>query len=140
MFSEYANEYREWAEHCLALAERAAHDSPNRPDASEKFCCSVADKQLRDQHYRLWPQPRQSGKTTCAPTVRPGNLNQIGNDRFIKVRRRMNMVDKDRIEGTGDKAKGSMKEGVGKLTGDEKLDASKNSGRIGDEQIHCVIS
>jgi len=25
MFSEYANEYREWAEHCLALAERAAH-------------------------------------------------------------------------------------------------------------------
>jgi uncharacterized protein YjbJ (UPF0337 family) len=33
----------------------------------------------------------------------------------------MNMVDKDRIEGTGDKAKGSMKEGVGKLTGDEKL-------------------
>ena len=25
MFSEYANEYREWAEHCLALAEGAAH-------------------------------------------------------------------------------------------------------------------
>ena len=31
------------------------------------------------------------------------------------------MVDKDRIEGAGDKVKGSMKEGVGKLTGDQKL-------------------
>lgn len=31
------------------------------------------------------------------------------------------MVDNDRIEGAGDKVKGSMKEGVGKLTGDQKL-------------------
>ena len=31
------------------------------------------------------------------------------------------MVDKDRVEGAADKAKGAVKEGVGKLTGDQKL-------------------
>ena len=33
------------------------------------------------------------------------------------------MVDSNRIEGAWDKAKGAVKEGVGKLTGDEKLQA-----------------
>jgi uncharacterized protein YjbJ (UPF0337 family) len=33
------------------------------------------------------------------------------------------MVDKNRVKGALDKAKGAMKEGVGKLTGDEKLKA-----------------
>jgi uncharacterized protein YjbJ (UPF0337 family) len=33
------------------------------------------------------------------------------------------MVDRNRIEGAGDKAKGSMKEAAGKLTGDAKLKA-----------------
>jgi uncharacterized protein YjbJ (UPF0337 family) len=32
-------------------------------------------------------------------------------------------VDKDRIEGAADKAKGSIKEGIGKMTGDQKLQA-----------------
>ena len=32
-------------------------------------------------------------------------------------------MDKDRIEGAGDKAKGGMKEAAGKLTGDTKLQA-----------------
>ena len=32
-------------------------------------------------------------------------------------------MDKDRIEGAGDKAKGGMKEAAGKLTGDAKLQA-----------------
>ena len=32
-------------------------------------------------------------------------------------------MDKDRIEGAGTKAKGSIKEAVGKLTGDAKLQA-----------------
>ena len=31
------------------------------------------------------------------------------------------MVDKNRVEGAMDKAKGVVKEGVGNLTGDEKL-------------------
>lgn len=31
------------------------------------------------------------------------------------------MVDKNRVDGTLDKAKGAVKEGVGKVTGDEKL-------------------
>ena len=35
-------------------------------------------------------------------------------------------VDKDRIEGSMDQMKGKLKEGAGKLTGDEKL---KNEGR-----------
>ena len=33
------------------------------------------------------------------------------------------MVDQNRIDGAIDKAKGAIKEGVGKLTGDEKLQA-----------------
>lgn len=37
------------------------------------------------------------------------------------------MVDKDRIEGAGKQIKGSVKEGIGKVTGDEKL---KNEGKI----------
>jgi uncharacterized protein YjbJ (UPF0337 family) len=36
-------------------------------------------------------------------------------------------MDNDRIKGAGDKAKGKIKEGAGKLTGDEKL---KNEGKI----------
>ncbi len=32
-------------------------------------------------------------------------------------------MDKDRIEGAADKAKGGMKDAVGKLTGDTKLQA-----------------
>ena len=33
------------------------------------------------------------------------------------------MVDENRVEGAVDKLKGSVKEGIGKLTGDEKLKA-----------------
>jgi uncharacterized protein YjbJ (UPF0337 family) len=33
------------------------------------------------------------------------------------------MVDKNRVEGAGDKAKGAVKEAAGKLTGDSKLKA-----------------
>ncbi len=33
------------------------------------------------------------------------------------------MVDKSRVEGAIDQAKGSIKEGIGKLTGDDKLKA-----------------
>jgi len=32
-------------------------------------------------------------------------------------------MDKDRIEGAGKQVKGAVKEGVGKLTGDEKMKA-----------------
>ena len=33
------------------------------------------------------------------------------------------MVDSNRVEGALDKAKGAVKEGVGKMTGDEKMQA-----------------
>ncbi len=33
------------------------------------------------------------------------------------------MVDKNRVEGAGDKAKGSIKDAAGKVTGDSKLQA-----------------
>ncbi len=33
------------------------------------------------------------------------------------------MVDENRVEGVFDKVKGAVKEGVGKLTGDEKMHA-----------------
>jgi uncharacterized protein YjbJ (UPF0337 family) len=46
----------------------------------------------------------------------------------------MTMVDKDRIKGAGKKIKGSVKEGIGKVTGDEKLKgegkADKAEGKI----------
>ena len=35
-------------------------------------------------------------------------------------------MDKDRVKGVGDQAKGAVKVGIGKVTGDEKL---KNEGR-----------
>jgi uncharacterized protein YjbJ (UPF0337 family) len=33
------------------------------------------------------------------------------------------MVDENRVEGAWDKAKGAVKEGIGKMTGDEKMQA-----------------
>ncbi len=43
-------------------------------------------------------------------------------------------MDKDRIRGAGHEAKGSVKEGVGKLTGDSKMEAEgageKASGKV----------
>ena len=33
------------------------------------------------------------------------------------------MVDRNRVEGAGDKAKGNLKEAAGRVTGDEKLKA-----------------
>ncbi len=44
------------------------------------------------------------------------------------------MVDEDRKAGTADKIKGSVKEGIGKLTGDEQKEAEgkaqKNKGKV----------
>lgn len=44
------------------------------------------------------------------------------------------MVDDDRKAGTTDKIKGSIKEGIGKLTGDEEKEAEgktqKNKGKV----------
>ncbi len=43
-------------------------------------------------------------------------------------------MDKDRIEGAAHQAKGAVKEGIGKVTGDAKLraegNAEKNAGKI----------
>ncbi len=43
-------------------------------------------------------------------------------------------MDKDRIKGAAHEAKGAIKKGVGKLTGDSKLEtegaAEKNAGRV----------
>ncbi len=37
------------------------------------------------------------------------------------------MVDKDRVEGTWEQAKGAVKEGIGKVTGDAKTEAEGKS-------------
>ncbi len=39
-------------------------------------------------------------------------------------------MDKDRIEGAGKQAKGAIKEGVGKLTGDEKMKAEGKMDKV----------
>ena len=40
-------------------------------------------------------------------------------------------MDKDRVEGAADKAKGSIKEAAGKLTGDAKLQAEGKADKAG---------
>jgi uncharacterized protein YjbJ (UPF0337 family) len=40
-----------------------------------------------------------------------------------REKEKMQMVDENRVKGAWDKAKGTVKEGVGKITGDEKLKA-----------------
>jgi uncharacterized protein YjbJ (UPF0337 family) len=40
------------------------------------------------------------------------------------------MVDKDRIEGAGKQIKGSVKEGIGKVTGDEKLKGEGKADKV----------
>ena len=39
-------------------------------------------------------------------------------------------MDKDRIAGAGKQAKGSVKEGVGKMTGDSKLQAEGKADQV----------
>jgi len=39
-------------------------------------------------------------------------------------------MDKDRIKGMGDQAKGAAKEAVGKVTGDAKLQAEGNADKV----------
>ncbi len=41
------------------------------------------------------------------------------------------MVDKNRVTGAGDKAKGSVKEAAGKVTGDSKLQAEGKADKAG---------
>ncbi|HEX2556471.1 MAG TPA: CsbD family protein [Microvirga sp.] len=40
-------------------------------------------------------------------------------------------MDKDRTDGSINQAKGSLKEGLGKLTGDSKLEAEGKSDKLG---------
>ena len=41
------------------------------------------------------------------------------------------MVDRNRIDGAGDKAKGNLKEAAGALTGDERLKAEGKADKAG---------
>ncbi|MDT7951854.1 MAG: CsbD family protein [Acetobacteraceae bacterium] len=40
------------------------------------------------------------------------------------------MVDQNRVEGAWDKAKGNVKEGLGKVTGDEKMEAEGKADQV----------
>ena len=42
------------------------------------------------------------------------------------------MVDENRVQGAWDKVKGAVKEGAGKLTGDEKLEAEGKADKVQD--------
>lgn len=55
-----------------------------------------------------------------------GVLTQDGN----VAAREMNMVDENRVEGAWDKLKGNVKEGLGKLTGDEKMQAEGKADQV----------
>ncbi len=47
-------------------------------------------------------------------------------------------IDKDRTDGSINQAKGSLKEGVGKLTGDSKLEAEGKSDKLGGKIQNAV--
>jgi uncharacterized protein YjbJ (UPF0337 family) len=47
-------------------------------------------------------------------------------------------MDKDRIEGTGKQAKGAVKEGAGKLTGDAKLKAEGKGEKLAGKVQNAV--
>ena len=48
------------------------------------------------------------------------------------------MVDENRVEGAWDKLKGNVKESVGKLTGDEKLQAEGKADQVKGETKSTV--
>lgn len=48
------------------------------------------------------------------------------------------MVDENRVEGAWDKLKGNVKEGVGKLTGDEKMQAEGKADQVKGETKSTV--
>ena len=47
-------------------------------------------------------------------------------------------MDKDRIEGSMDQAKGSIKEGAGKMIGDKKLESEGTADRLGGKAKNMV--
>jgi uncharacterized protein YjbJ (UPF0337 family) len=47
-------------------------------------------------------------------------------------------MDKDRIHGAVDQAKGAIKEGAGKLTGDQKLQAEGKADKLGGKVESAV--
>nr|WP_295832206.1 CsbD family protein [uncultured Azospirillum sp.] len=49
-------------------------------------------------------------------------------------------MDKDRVEGAMDKAKGSVKKGVGEVTGDEKMKAEGAADKMKGEAKNAVGS
>jgi uncharacterized protein YjbJ (UPF0337 family) len=47
-------------------------------------------------------------------------------------------MDKNRVEGSGDQLKGNIKEGVGHLTGDEKLKHEGKADQVGGKVKNAV--
>jgi uncharacterized protein YjbJ (UPF0337 family) len=52
--------------------------------------------------------------------------------------RKSNIMDKDRIEGSAHQAEGKVKETIGKLTGDAKLQAEGNSEKVAGKVQNVV--
>ncbi len=48
------------------------------------------------------------------------------------------MVDENRVQGAWDKVKGAVKEGAGKLTGDEKLEAEGKADKLAGKTESAV--
>jgi uncharacterized protein YjbJ (UPF0337 family) len=51
---------------------------------------------------------------------------------------RMNMVDKDRIEGSAEQLKGKVKEAVGKVTGDSKLESEGKANQVAGKVQNAI--
>lgn len=48
------------------------------------------------------------------------------------------MVDENRVQGAWDKAKGAVKEGIGKMTGDEKMQAEGKADKVAGKAESAV--
>jgi uncharacterized protein YjbJ (UPF0337 family) len=65
--------------------------------------------------------------------MKPSHGFSVLNKHGDNAAREMNMVDENRVEGAWDKLKGNVKEGVGKLTGDDKLKAEGQADQVKGE-------
>jgi uncharacterized protein YjbJ (UPF0337 family) len=72
--------------------------------------------EVRDRHVN---PPRQKSNATRSHLIRSGFANRNRSPENQEL-----IMDKDRVEGAAHQAKGSVKEAVGKMTGDKKTQAS----------------
>ena len=77
---------------------------------------------------------KQRHEQSIVPKVLMGPLQSLGRYQFTTIIKGKFQMDKDRVKGSAEQAKGKVKEVAGKVTGDSKLEgegkADQVSGKI----------